>query len=463
MEKSKKNTKVKGITLIALVITVIVLLILAGISISMLSGDNNILKMATKAKEKTNIEQVKEQIELEVLGSYENGILDPIKTKENILKNIQGATVEENSFPLTVEISNSKDIFMINSDGSVEVNNKKYAMFDKGTVVAEKMWTLASDGISIANGQPMSNMSINVIKQYNGNLTQEELDARHAVNVSWIDGYTMYKQNPDSFGGKLPENIELSPIYMWFEKEKNKELRSPFGSTTIYATDREVDVGTIYFWSESKRIYLNNDSSYMFARLPYLSDISGLKSIKTENVTNMSNILATLCWGKNNNFKNLDDLSNWDVSNVTNLSKAFFGNPSLINVNGLSNWDVGNVKDMSELFADCCNLTNISGLKNWNTSNVENMMGLFSVIDNGGMALKDITSLKNWNVQKVKNMSQMFSMCHIQDASPINDWDIANVDVNDEGFSCMFNGEQSHPEFSMRNGTWDESGTFIPE
>ena len=458
-----KKTKVNGITLIALVITIIVLLILAGISISMLSGDNSILKMAAKAKEKTNVEQVKEQIKLEVLGSYENGILDPVKTKENILKNIQGATVEENSFPLTVNISNSKDAFMINSDGSVEVNNKKYAMFDKGTVVAEKMWNLASDGISIANGEPMSNMSINAIKQYNGSLTQEELNARHAVDVSWMDGYTMYEQNPDSFGDKLPENIELCPIYMWFEKEENKELRSPFGSTTVYATDREVDVGTIYFWSDSKRIYLNNDSSYMFARLPYLSNISGLKYLKTENVTNMSNILATICWGGNNHFKNLDDISNWDISNVTNLSAAFLGNSLLTNVNGLRNWNVENVKDMSELFTDCCNLSDISGLENWNTSNVENMRWLFSVMDNGSMALKDITPLKNWNVQKVKNMSQMFSMCHIQDASPINDWDITNVDVNGEGFSYMFNGEQSHPEFSKRNGTWDEDGTFIPE
>lgn len=43
----------EGITLIALVITIIVLLILAGISISMLSGDNNILKQATNAKTKT--------------------------------------------------------------------------------------------------------------------------------------------------------------------------------------------------------------------------------------------------------------------------------------------------------------------------------------------------------------------------------------------------------------------------
>ena len=50
MEKLNKTLKSneKAITLIALVITIIVLLILAGISISMLSGDNGILQKATQ-------------------------------------------------------------------------------------------------------------------------------------------------------------------------------------------------------------------------------------------------------------------------------------------------------------------------------------------------------------------------------------------------------------------------------
>ena len=52
MEKVLKQKN--GITLIALVITIIVLLILAGISISMLSGDNGILQKATDAKTNTN-------------------------------------------------------------------------------------------------------------------------------------------------------------------------------------------------------------------------------------------------------------------------------------------------------------------------------------------------------------------------------------------------------------------------
>ncbi len=50
MNKTEKN--IRGITLIALVITIIVLLILAGVTIAALSGDNGILQRATEAKKK---------------------------------------------------------------------------------------------------------------------------------------------------------------------------------------------------------------------------------------------------------------------------------------------------------------------------------------------------------------------------------------------------------------------------
>ena len=61
----------KGITLIALVITIIVLLILAGVTIAALSGDNGILKRATEAKEQTN---QKNDEETEKLAGYESTI-----------------------------------------------------------------------------------------------------------------------------------------------------------------------------------------------------------------------------------------------------------------------------------------------------------------------------------------------------------------------------------------------------
>ena len=64
----KKN--VKGITLIALVVTIVVLLILAGISISMLTGENGIIKRAVEAKEESEKAE-----EIEAIGIAYNGVM----------------------------------------------------------------------------------------------------------------------------------------------------------------------------------------------------------------------------------------------------------------------------------------------------------------------------------------------------------------------------------------------------
>ena len=61
-----KNSK-KGITLIALVITIIVLLILAGVSIAMLTGENGILSKAIEAKDKTQKADVIERAQIDLL------------------------------------------------------------------------------------------------------------------------------------------------------------------------------------------------------------------------------------------------------------------------------------------------------------------------------------------------------------------------------------------------------------
>ena len=67
----------KGITLIALVITIIVLLILAGVSIAMLTGQNGILTQAQNASTQTEIAEAKEQAQMDILAwqsaQLENG------------------------------------------------------------------------------------------------------------------------------------------------------------------------------------------------------------------------------------------------------------------------------------------------------------------------------------------------------------------------------------------------------
>lgn len=54
----------KGITLIALVITIIILLILAAITIATLTGENGIITKAMEAKQKTEEAQIDEQLKL---------------------------------------------------------------------------------------------------------------------------------------------------------------------------------------------------------------------------------------------------------------------------------------------------------------------------------------------------------------------------------------------------------------
>lgn len=60
----------KGITLIALVITIIVLLILAGVSIAMLTGENGILNQATTSKYDTKKAEMVERANMELNAAY---------------------------------------------------------------------------------------------------------------------------------------------------------------------------------------------------------------------------------------------------------------------------------------------------------------------------------------------------------------------------------------------------------
>lgn len=92
-----KDTKeIKGITLIALVITIIVLLILAGVSIAMLTGDNGILSQTENAKNETadgeNIEKIRLAVSEAQIG--ENGYQK--LSKDNLQEAIDNQFKETN-------------------------------------------------------------------------------------------------------------------------------------------------------------------------------------------------------------------------------------------------------------------------------------------------------------------------------------------------------------------------------
>ena len=79
----------KGITLIALVITIIVLLILAGVSIAMLTGQNGILTQSSNSKDKTNAAEVAERVNMELNAQLSRAMAgESFNTAEDIVKNI---------------------------------------------------------------------------------------------------------------------------------------------------------------------------------------------------------------------------------------------------------------------------------------------------------------------------------------------------------------------------------------
>ena len=118
-EQLKTN---KGITLIALVITIIVLLILAGVTIATLTGDNGILTKAQNAKTQNDKATVKEKVDLAIAASLdETGKINLEQLKTN-LNNVDGINpikddLTDSSFPLEVTVDGTKVTIKKDSNG----------------------------------------------------------------------------------------------------------------------------------------------------------------------------------------------------------------------------------------------------------------------------------------------------------------------------------------------------------
>ena len=104
----------KGITLVALVVTTVVLLILAGVSINLVLGDNGIIKKANQAASVTKEAEVKEAINRTILEFYLTNdyatLEDFLKAKaedgsiDSVTKNADGTlTVKKGNYSVTVE------------------------------------------------------------------------------------------------------------------------------------------------------------------------------------------------------------------------------------------------------------------------------------------------------------------------------------------------------------------------
>ena len=139
----------RGITLVALVITIIVLLILAGVAIMLVIGDNGVLNQATKASEKTKNSHAREvaQMQIEYIEKGENvGKVDLVTTKskiENLMKeykeikdvsDIVPATDDKDAY-IIVSLENGENFNIYGIEESNGVNtNYEYLTFAVGDI-----------------------------------------------------------------------------------------------------------------------------------------------------------------------------------------------------------------------------------------------------------------------------------------------------------------------------------------
>lgn len=126
INKKGKKQRQDGITLIALVITIIILLILAGIGIAMLTGESGLLNKASKSKEETLKSEALEDVKLKVMEAQAEN--EGKATLADLLEILEKA---EDTYKITLKtetakVSNEKDVANIENANALIVTNEKY-------------------------------------------------------------------------------------------------------------------------------------------------------------------------------------------------------------------------------------------------------------------------------------------------------------------------------------------------
>ena len=200
-----------------------------------------------------------------------------------------------------------------------------------------------------------------------------------------------------------------------------------------------------------------------------IDDGKDVTCVCTTFITSMDNLMNPQFVKQSVRDEFNQDISNWDVSNVTDMSGMFSG---LILFNqDLNKWDVSNVETMERMFGlggtagrqvtvfngnisswDVSKVTNMSDMfyanqnfnkdiSNWDVSKVTDMSGMFK----GNPFNQDIS---NWDVSKVTNMSIMFGYTNFN--QDISNWDVSKV----TDMSNMFVNAKA---FNQDIGKWDVS------
>ena len=166
-KKQKGKTSNKGITLIALVITIIVLLILAGVSIAMLTGENGVLTKATEAKDQTGIAQEKEEITMAYASAKANKVdkvSEPVTASElqSELDKLNSEGTADDASELTVTYPNGHIYTIDQTTGTIsgpdiiEENTAENPELWEKTTKTDSEWYSYAD-VSNGNAKVIAN------------------------------------------------------------------------------------------------------------------------------------------------------------------------------------------------------------------------------------------------------------------------------------------------------------------
>ena len=413
--------KEKGITLIALVVTIVVLLILAGISIAMLTGDNGIISQAKKAKEATEQAKVEELVTVAIgsVISKNNGStagITPKMVADQINEDEKRSDVyaeNETTFPTNIIFPKEKRkaIANLNVKNTDDTNQDE----EEGKAVL-----MSCSGERDSDSPFLGNSSL-----------QRKLIKSVKIQKS-LDGHT----KGDDSCWDVSEAQDGSILAWYTEEDVN--------GTTAY----NVTIGS------NARIKANSNSSYLFkdigSGVSAETKIEGLNNLDTSNVINMSWIFhhctnlvnidiskfdtnnVSNMWGMFGSCEKLTSLNvkSMDTSNVTDMGLMFYYCSSLLTLD-VSNFDTSKVENMNQMFMECSSLTNLD-VKNFDTKNVSDISGMF-------FCCKSLTNLdlSNFNTSNVINMENMFRLCNKLTSVDLSSFDTKNViNMKDMFYGC---------------------------
>ncbi len=346
------NNRNDGITLIALVVTIVILLILAGVSISMLTGQNAILNRTSEAKEDTLAAQQEEQSALDM---YENEISNYVGIDWNAAKLSAKAPKEQKE-------ERNNDVIGIGTDGKpVNMDYWEYC-FDTVT----NGYGLNSQEVfqNTEYNNNGTNTSTLREKGYRGSATDTEINGKIPQYISVDNGSTYYPVTSlyRTFLGmsnlskypKIPETIKN--MFSAFEGCQNiKNAYIPNNVESISWTFNNTGLTELPSLSE-------NIKSISGA----FSNCNSLKSVELNiptQVDEMSNLFYQC--------ENLTDVTFSGGENVIKMKQTFCLDKNLTNIKGMPK----NVKSLHQTFMKCENLTSIDLVV---SENIEDLTQTFS-------------------------------------------------------------------------------------